>query len=218
MLQAVLSVSLPECWITTLAPRHRVEIRITDRKLVGKDRMRDLFEAFLPKALVPRFLEEIRANPAVRDLEVISTQRGRVVGIAESTNCGACSALVRSNCFVAAAVCRRSPAFEWNLIVPDPGALRRLRVRLQQDGYKVRLLRVAEVEDAVRLTPRQAEILSAAVKGGYLDYPKRIRLEELATRLGVSKSTVSEALRRALTKILGAYFDTLPVDRNQGGR
>lgn len=214
MLQAVLSVSLPDCWITTLAPRHRIEIRVMDRKLVGKDRMKDLFEAQVPRVVVPRFLEEIRANPSVRELEIVSTARGRVVGIAETTNCKACSALVGSNCFVAAAVCRRSPAFEWNLIVPDREALGRLTARLERDGYKVRLLQIAEVQDAVRLTPRQAEVLSAALEAGYLDYPKRIRLQDLATRLGVSKSTVSEAVRRAMTKILGAYFEGPAADRN----
>ena len=206
VLEAVLSVSLPDCWITSLAPRHGIEIRVIDRKLVKQDRMKDLFETQVPPEKVEQLVEDIRRHPAVRNVEVVSSERGKLVGITSSTNCGGCSALARSECFVAGAVCRRGPTFEWNLIFRTREALGRLVARLERRGYAVKLLRLTPVRDAVPLTPRQEEILRKALELGYFEYPKKIRLSELADRLGVSKSTVSQGLRKAQTKVVAAYF------------
>lgn len=206
MLEAVLAVSLPDCWITTIAPRHGIEIRVIDRKSQGDDRMKDLFEAQVAPEAVPLLVEDIRAHPSVRSVEVVGTERGRLVGITSSKNCGACSALARSECFVAGAVCRRGTTFEWNLVVRSREAVRRLVARLERGGYEVKLLRLTSVKDAVPLTERQEEILAGALELGYFDYPKRIRLSELAQRFHVSKSTVSEVLRKAQTKVVAAYF------------
>lgn len=206
MLEAVLSVSLPDCWITNLAPRHGIEIRVIDRKALGGDRMKDLFEAQVPPDAVAALVEDIRAHPSVGSVEVVGSERGRLVGIASSRNCAACAALAKSDCFVAGAVCRKGSAFEWNLIVRNQEALRRLVGRLNRGGYDVKLLRISPVKEAVPLTGRQEEILAGALEFGYFDYPKRIRLGELARRFHVSKSTVSEVLRKAQTKVVAAYF------------
>jgi len=206
VLEAVLSVSLPDCWVTALAPRHDIEIRVIDRKALGGDRMKDLFEAKVSPASVPQLVADIRAHPSVRSVEVVGTERGRLVGITSSKNCGGCAMLARSDCFVAGAVFRRGTAFEWNLIVRNREALRRLVSRLGRGGYEVKLLRLTPVKESVALTQRQEEILASALELGYFDYPKRIRLGELAARFHVSKSTVSEVLRRAQTKVVAAYF------------
>ena len=206
VLEALLSVSLPDCWITSLAPRHGLEIRVIDRKPVGGNRMKDLFETQIPAESIPRFVEDIRASPGVRRVEVVGTERGRLVGITYATNCAGCAALARSDCFVAGATCRRGSAFEWNLIVRNRDSLRRLVSRLERSGSAVKLLRLTRVREAVPLTPRQEEILATALEFGYFDYPKRIRLGELAKRMGVSKSTASEVLRKAQTKVVAAYF------------
>ncbi len=206
MLEAVLAVSLPECWITALAPRHGIEIRVIDRKALGTNGMKDLFDAQVPPESIPTLVEDIRTHPGVRSVEVVGTERGRLVGITSSTHCSACAALARSDCFVADAVCRRATTFEWKLIFRNRDALRRLVGRLERGGYTVKLLRLTPVKEAVPLTPRQEEILAAALDFGYFDYPKRIRLRELAQRFHVSKSTVSEVLRKAQTKVVAAYF------------
>jgi len=50
------------------------------------------------------------------------------------------------------------------------------------------------------LTPRQAEILELALKLGYFEFPRKITLTELARRVGVAKSTLSEIVRRISQK------------------
>jgi len=210
VLEAVLSVSLPNCWITNLAPRHGIEIRVIDRKVIGGDRMKELFEAQVPPETIPQLIEDIRKAEGVRNVEVVSTESGRLVGITYASNCGGCALLARSDCFIAGAVARKEPAIEWNLVFRDRESLRRLVSRLERNGYAVKLLRLASVRESVPLTRRQEEILAAALELGYFDYPKRIRLGDLARRLGVSKSTVSQVLRKAQTKVVTAYFENRP--------
>lgn len=174
--------------------------------------MKDLFEARASPEAVASFLEEVRTFSGIRGVEVLNSSRDRLVGIAEAVNCDACSALVRSDCFIAGAICRGSAEFEWNLIFRDLRVLRRLVRRLERKGYGVKLVRLADVKDSVALTARQEKILSAALALGYFDYPRRIRLTELARQLGISKSWVSEVLRRAQTKVVDAYFRAPPIE------
>lgn len=50
------------------------------------------------------------------------------------------------------------------------------------------------------------QVLRTALEKGYFKRPKRVRLEELASKIGVSKATVAEHLRKALGKVLNAYI------------
>jgi predicted DNA binding protein len=52
------------------------------------------------------------------------------------------------------------------------------------------------------LTDRQRETVMTAYHHGYYDYPKRISSEELSVKLGISKGTLMEHLRKAEGRIL----------------
>jgi predicted DNA binding protein len=52
------------------------------------------------------------------------------------------------------------------------------------------------------LTDKQREIVIEAMKSGYYDYPKRINSEELSKKVGVSKATLLEHLRKAEGRLL----------------
>ena len=72
------------------------------------------------------------------------------------------------------------------------------------DEYELYMPRVLPM-----LSPKQKEAVSLAVKEGYYEFPRRIRLEELAEISGSSFSTFREHLRIAERKLLPLMYRTL---------
>lgn len=67
-----------------------------------------------------------------------------------------------------------------------------------------------EADERVRedlLTDRQQRALGRAAALGYFEVPRRTQLEELADRLDMSTSALSELLRRAQGRLISAYLD-----------
>lgn len=58
------------------------------------------------------------------------------------------------------------------------------------------------------LTARQREILETAHEMGYFDYPKGANATDVAEELGIARSTFTEHLAAAQTKILDALLET----------
>jgi len=68
-----------------------------------------------------------------------------------------------------------------------------------------------EVDNGQLLTDSQSAVVDTAIDAGYYDTPRDCSLTELAEELDRAKSTISETLHRAESKIIKQYAD------NEGG-
>ena len=50
-------------------------------------------------------------------------------------------------------------------------------------------------------------VIRAALEQGYYDFSRKVTGSQLATRLGISPSTLSETLQRAERKMVEFYFN-----------
>ncbi|RQG96555.1 helix-turn-helix domain-containing protein [Natrarchaeobius chitinivorans] len=64
------------------------------------------------------------------------------------------------------------------------------------------------VVDRDVLTGRQREVLETAQRMGYFEYPKGANATDVADELGVARSTFTEHLAAAQTKLMGAILKT----------
>lgn len=100
----------------------------------------------------------------------------------------------------------------FKLQVPSREALVTLRERcVERDvGFRVERLQQSDYADEVAtagLTDQQRELLLTAFYAGYYDVPRRASQSDLADRLGVSTSAVSQQLRRAVEQLIATTID-----------
>ena len=90
----------------------------------------------------------------------------------------------------------------YNVLVFRQADLRAIIEDLGELG-NVTLGRLTEVGDATsELTPRQQEVIEAALEAGYFQWPRAITSDEMAERLGINRATYLEHLRKAQHKLL----------------
>ncbi len=101
--------------------------------------------------------------------------------------------------------------WELRLRLPDREALKQFNTWCSEEGVSVHVhslcLAGTEGQRRVGLTPKQQQFLTIAYKEGYFDYPRGISQEEIADRLNVSKSAISQRSRRAIKSLCR---ETLP--------
>jgi hypothetical protein len=111
------------------------------------------------------------------------------------------------------------PPFElegdkWRMtFLGSEGQVRKILASLDRRGLHYRIIhsgdaRFEPVSPLSALSPRQRETIMAAYRKGYYDFPRRIKSEELATSLGIAKSTLAQHLRKAEKGILDVLSST----------
>ncbi|SFC19233.1 Predicted DNA binding protein, contains HTH domain [Halobiforma haloterrestris] len=101
--------------------------------------------------------------------------------------------------------------------LPDRDALAAIRRRYRERGVSFRVDRLhdssAADDGTYFLTDHQRDLLLMAYEAGYFDIPRRVTQDELAERLEVSDSAVSQQLRRAISTLIAATLENgRPVD------
>lgn len=96
---------------------------------------------------------------------------------------------------------------EWEVTAPRD-RLSALASSLDAFGipYDVEYVRRTGAVERI-LTDAQHDLLSTAAERGYYDTPRETTLSELASDLGMAKSTVSETLHRAEGKLVERFLD-----------
>jgi predicted DNA binding protein len=205
MKEAVLSLRIPSHWIFEIANKHDASIKVLDRKPYDNHGVSDLVEINAPEENLNEVIETIKALPSVHTIDIQKTDRGKAIGSIAS-KCFACRSLSGSDCFLTSARSKKDGRVEWNLIFGKKDDLNKLIENLKENGIEVELNKITELEDKQSLTARQQQILQIAYEQGYFDFPRKVGVSELAKRLGISKSTLAEILRRGESKIIERYF------------
>ncbi|MDY6775635.1 MAG: helix-turn-helix domain-containing protein [Halobacteria archaeon] len=89
----------------------------------------------------------------------------------------------------------------------DHSSLSDLGSFLDQNGIEYDLEYMKEIETERRLTERQREVLEVAVDEGYYDVPREATLTEVSEVVGISKSSCSEILQRAESRIVPEFVE-----------
>jgi predicted DNA binding protein len=125
----------------------------------------------------------------------------------ESKGCGVCNTILSCDAFLVSGKSIEDYTIMYNFMVPSFEAFQKIVSSMEAAGLKVKVLKMGKFEPkAGVLTEKQERIFWVALKGGFFDYPRKIDTAELAGKLGISPSTLSEITRRGMRRLLESYF------------
>jgi len=206
MMEAVISLKIPQNWMSEIPEKHPVTIKVIDRVPYSDKGVKDLVEIAGPQDVLEEVLSDIRKNPTVSKVETTMTERGKLIGAVTTARCDICRILTDSDVFLISAETRDNGKVDWTLVLSDKAVLKGIFDHLKNKSVEAELVKLTKIDDKESLTERQDKITKVAFERGYFDYPKRISLRELARMFDVSPSTLSEILRKGQRKIVLDYF------------
>jgi predicted DNA binding protein len=206
MLKVAFLLRPPKSWITELVEEEGVHVHILDAKdgLVNRG-VEDLVYVTFQEGDPHRVAQKIRHQPDVVEADLVSLNKHQLMGSVRVKECPVCSLFAVANGFLIGADVLDKDRMRWEVLVKDEGGLQLLLDKLRSSRIEYQLVEKTHLKKT-ELTARQDQILRIALELGYFDFPKRIKLEELAERLGVTAGTLSEVLRRGVKKALREYL------------
>lgn len=206
MMEAVVSLAMPDNWITDVVEMYPSVIRIIDTKEM-KEGVRDLVQIDVENEEdLPKVIEQVRKNPNIFNVDISTIDRGRALAAFSTNQCVACRLLAGSECFLTGSTTTKEGRLKWTMLVTQKKALQELIDNLTKINAGPKLVKLTELSDTDELTKRQEQVTRMAFERGYFDFPRRVGLKELATMFNVSTSTLSEILRKGQRRIMMRYF------------
>ncbi len=190
----------PGSWCRAATARARgVSVRVTSCVPVGGTTLVETVE--LAGEGWRDVLQDLQAGRADRVEVLDESPNGAVVRLAVPS-CGLRAAIEASGVAPDFPFDVEDGTDRWLVVAPRERA-RAFVDALGRAGMRARVEFSGEYAPARPLTPRQSEVLHAAVDAGYYDFPRRTSLSLLAERLGVAKSTLSELLMIVEREVVG---------------
>jgi len=150
-------------------------------------------------------IEEIKSHPSVGGVTVKSRQPGSTTFIVDVVKCKACEVLIKAKAFMVFPVSIQKGRMKWLLITDDNPTVGKIVDNLEDCGCDVRIERVTPFGGRGILTERQEELVRVALASGFFDFPRKMGSLELARKLGISVSTLSEIMRATQRRIFSEY-------------
>lgn len=146
-------------------------------------------------------IDGLRDLPSVQELTILESTPERARIRLRIDACPLPQAVVASGILPRFPFEIRAGYDQW-LLIGEREAGTKFIADLQEHDVDVQIVSTREYRPHASLTPRQRELMDAAIGQGYYEVPRRVTLTKLAERLHVAKSTLSESLARGERHVL----------------
>lgn len=194
--------------------------------MTGTGRLRKrIIELLGPRASIESFVEDFRASEAVTQAELLTDADASRVFMTVAMDIRKCDPITelitdmgvhfRNGTTINAGWER------WTVYLDDGDELQEIVSAIEEAGNDVEIARTVPLDDIeagehlefsqvlYELTPRQREVLSAAIRMGYYQPRKDTNVEEIGDAIGVAPTTAWEHLARAERKVMEEIGDHL---------
>ena len=198
----------PQSWIRNIAKTQGVTgVKLLDC-IPSNNSMNEFFEITCSPEAMAEVVRNLQETSGIEDLEVtLKMSSGKIVGSLKTTQCNLCKHFASSECFLGSAVYELDKGrLRWSFYVREK-YIPQILTALEKEGITYEVEHNINVDVAEELTPLQERLLDRALREGYLDIPRRARVEHLAKEFGITKASLSITLRRTLRKAVKAYLE-----------
>jgi predicted DNA binding protein len=205
LIEALLSVRIPELWVTPITENFDVELTC---QVGGSSGRAGWGFATLrgDESLLDDVVERIRNHPSVGDVKVQAREDGYRSLIVDVVKCRACEVLMKSRAFMVFPVHVEKGRMRWLIVTDNNKTIGAISDGLQEHDCDVKIERAISLTDKGILTARQQEVIRVALSAGFFDYPRKADTTAMAARLGISVSTFSEVIRAAQRRVFSEYI------------
>jgi len=149
-------------------------------------------------------IEEIRNHKSVMEFSLLEQEDNRIKFNVKTKDPYLLYAVINCGALVDFPVNVREGYAYWR-IISSRERIDKLLTLFEKKGISFDLLRIGNspypIEDEKsKLTLEESEVLDKAIELGFFEIPREISLEDLANRLGKSKSALSVMLRKIIKK------------------
>lgn len=148
----------------------------------------------------------IAQSPEVISIERLSEKEDQVTASVAMKECFWIWKVVDSGCFLEKAWSDGDGSFYVKMLAGSEGSLPKFIRSMSTKGVEVEIRKIAQIVDRNPLTRKQEDVIRIALDRGYFDYPRRIKLKELAKICNMTTATVDEIVKRAQKNIISSYF------------
>jgi predicted DNA binding protein len=203
---ATLVLRIPGNWIGDLSSRCDLTVRVLRCVPRNGEGGQSLLQIDGPPDLTgDDIVGKIRDMEPGCNIEMTAAGPGRHVATVEIQKCLACRTVTDSGCFLDSANSVDDGKMAWNIIAPNAASLNSLVTKIKELGCSVEVEKISVLRTAKELTMEQERVLQLAFNLGYYDIPRKIKLDDLAKRLEISKPTLDIILRRAQRKVVSSH-------------
>jgi predicted DNA binding protein len=190
MEKVLLKIMDHDCWVTQVTQKFKVTLEILGCEGKG---------CFLRiKGESEKALDFVKNHKDISSFTILSKTKDSVLLLLDDESAHTRSIIQSVGAFFTYPIEVREGNEYWNVITPTKKQLKILEKRLSKIGNPILEKSVSKPP----LTLRQKEIIDLAFKEGYFETPRRITLDKLAEKLGISASSLGETLRLAMKRML----------------
>jgi len=153
---------------------------------------------------IDSIIREIRNHPSVFELSILEQEEKKVKFNVKTKDPYLLYAVIKCGVLINFPVRVKDGYAYWRLI-SSRKSIDQLLTLFEQRNIDFELLRIGKSpyileDDKHKLTYDQSNVLDKAISLGFFEIPRKISLEELANKLGKSKSALSVMLRKIIKK------------------
>jgi len=165
----------------------------------------------LTRHLVKFSSEQLKKVPSSKYVRILRGKKPDSKSSAwfDIEGCDLCKTVLSSGSFLISGKNVEDYTIIYSFVTPSFIAYQKILSTLESHGLKPKVLEIGKFTPKGKvLTEKQERVLWLALKMGFFDFPRKISMKDLAHRLGVGLSTLSEITRRGTRRLLENHFKT----------